>query len=588
MGSALLRSVVHAHPMSRLQRADRVLVAILVPLWLVIFTLHLKTVATHRLAWIGVFVDRPSTVAEPPVVQSLWPGARAVESGLAAGDRLLQIGSSTLHGVGPVGFAARAYHEADDQLEVPVVYRRDAGELRTLLHLTPLRYPWRIAPFAAILVITGVLVLLRVPQAPIGRRFFLGAITYATHWTFFMGGPPIQTYAWAACFLAASLTAFPLCVRAAMVFPPDVSPLLQRRPHWPWVFAVFGPLSFSWLFGTPFSHDVGQRGMLLANVVFIPTFLGVITRSYVLSGPLGRRQLRWALYGLYLGLVPLLLADVVTVARPEVWGIHEVAAAMLMAIPAGFLIGITRYNLFDIDHLIAATATYSMLTFAALAGIVLVVPALAHLVSEQVGVDPRVGQPVLAVLLVGVLWPMRRALRARLEGWLFPEREALRAGVEALLQHIARQSDVRTMLVTTQRRLAALLHASASLACELEENGRVVLLDASGGMGERDLGASIGAALAGARRVIDLQTQRAGGGQRPPGNASADALKSLGEIVLPVLRGENAVGFLAFGPKRSGDVYFRAELALLGAVAQQMSGEILRLDLGRYAPQEVV
>ena len=360
--------------MRSLGRSDRVLLATLTPLWLVIFALHLQAVATHRLAWIGVTVDRPSMAAEYPSVQNLWAGTLAEECGLVAGDRLLRIGESELRGVGAVGFVARAYQEAAALLQVPVVYRRDDREQRTLLRLTPLPYPWHLAPFAAMMVITGVLVLLRVPHAPIGRSFFLGAITYATHWTFFMGGPLVQTYAWAGSFLAASLTAFPLCVGAALVFPADVSPPWQRVPHWPWMFAVFGPLSFSWLFGTPFSHAVGQRGMLLANLVFIPTFLGVITRSYVLSGSLGRRQLRWALYGLYTGLVPLLLADVATVARPEAWGIHEIAAVMLMAIPVGFLIGITRYNLFDIDRLIAATASYSMLSFAALAGIVLVVP----------------------------------------------------------------------------------------------------------------------------------------------------------------------------------------------------------------------
>ena len=158
------------------------------------------------------------------------------------------------------------------------------------------------------------------------------------------------------------------------------------------------------------------------------------------------------------------------------------------------------------------------------------------------------------------------------------------------MHHISRQSDVSAMLVTTERRLVTLLHASAGLACEAGEHGRFLALDASGGMGERELSDALGGAFAGVRGVIDLQAHRAGGRGRQPADAGAHAaLKSLGaEIVLPVLRGGQVAGFLAFGPKRSGDVYVGTELALLGAVAQQMSGAILRLALGRYAPQEVV
>ena len=59
-------------------------------------------------------------------------------------------------------------------------------------------------------------------------------------------------------------------------------------------------------------------------------------------------------------------------------------------------------------------------------------------------------------------------------------------------------------------------------------------------------------------------------------------------MILPVRRGDLLAAFVALGEKRSGDVYTTRDLALLSAVANQLSGDLLRLDLGRYAPRTVV
>ena len=57
------------------------------------------------------------------------------------------------------------------------------------------------------------------------------------------------------------------------------------------------------------------------------------------------------------------------------------------------------------------------------------------------------------------------------------------------------------------------------------------------------------------------------------------ALDSLGAaVLLPVSRGESLTAFIALGPKRSGDVYTSTDLALLAAVADKVSGELLRFE----------
>src|SRR5207253_2364160 len=85
----------------------------------------------------------------------------------------------------------------------------------------------------------------------------------------------------------------------------------------------------------------------------------VITRGFRRAGPVGRRQLKWVVYGLYMGLVPVLLTDLVTALVPRLWWLHEAAVIAEAAIPLSIITAIVRFNFFDIDRLIAATAVAS-------------------------------------------------------------------------------------------------------------------------------------------------------------------------------------------------------------------------------------
>ena len=80
----------------------------------------------------------------------------------------------------------------------------------TTIRLIPVSFPWRILPLTCTLVVTAALVLTRRPGTRVARAFFLLAIAYGLHWTFFFGGPRLQTYAWVIVFFCASLVMLPL------------------------------------------------------------------------------------------------------------------------------------------------------------------------------------------------------------------------------------------------------------------------------------------------------------------------------------------------------------------------------------------
>jgi hypothetical protein len=206
---------------------EAVALAGLLVLWVVCAVLHVRQVAAGKLAWVGVYVTPAAGRDDVPTVRGFWPGAPPDARGaLAVGDRLLRVGDADLRGADPITFVARtqAAVAARPDAQVRVAYERTGTAAETTIALVPVAYPWRMLPLTAGLVGTATLVLLRRRRSPLARGFFLLAIAFGLHWTFFFGGPTWQTEAWAVVFLVASLVVLPAILRAVLLFPPEVAP----------------------------------------------------------------------------------------------------------------------------------------------------------------------------------------------------------------------------------------------------------------------------------------------------------------------------------------------------------------------------
>jgi class 3 adenylate cyclase len=579
------------------------LAAALVSAWAAATAVYVWQVAHDRLAWVGVHVDAAPAADGYPTVRSLWPGTAAETSGLAPGDRLLRVGDLDLRGVGRVGFVARTLEAAGAAGAVPVAFERAGRAGETTLGLTPVGFPWRTLPLTLALVVTGVLVLLRRPGDAGSRAFFLAATVFSIHWTFFFGGPRAFTWAWAVVFALASLVAFPLVLRAAMLFPAEAA-VRGRLPAWPWAFAVFGPISTSWVFGVPLPPAIGLRGAFVVNVVFIATLLAVLTRNYHRSGAIGRRQVRWVLIGFYLGTVPVAFTDVVAGFAPGLWWLHDVGMIAEVAIPICCFIAIDRFNLFDVDRLITATAVYTILSVTLVAAGLMVLPGAAAAGSAAVGIPAAQGQVALSLVLAMALVPAERWLRPRVERLIFAERHALEQGVARLLPELAVCPEPGALLTLVADRLVALLSPAGCVVYGPVAEGWAPLVARGFRPGTPEppplaAGGGLVTALAAQGAPLDVDRWRRRGGRAGP---DAMALDRLGTAVaLPVRRGDVLEAVVCLGRKRSGDVYTSTDRALLAAVADKVSAELLRFDaseilrrtetlrdaLRRYVPEPV-
>ena len=153
------------------------------------------------------------------------------------------------------------------------------------------------------------------------------------------------------------------------------------------------------------ANAVGILGITALGVV------AVIAR-YRRGDATERQQQRWFLAAVSLAAVPLALSAMPGIGGP---GMALVSTAGLLLVPIAVGIAVTRYRLYEIDHLISRTLVYVPLT-ALLAGLYAATLTLLQRLFESVIGDRSDAAIVISTLvLAAVFTPLRRWLEAIVE-----------------------------------------------------------------------------------------------------------------------------------------------------------------------------
>ena len=452
-------------PLARLKPLDRALLVTLLPLWAVLFSLHVKYAAEGRNAWLmlGASVSSPEDAASYPSIRSVandpsiltW----AQTSGLQRGDRLVRIGNTDLRGVGPLGFFARAAEQASDDNWVSVVVERGGETREGEWHLETWPYPrwWWDIPGSVVWLGVALLVLLRAPESRSSRALFHAVVCGMIVTTGISGGPYWLTCASIALtFIFVALT-IPLVLRFWLVLPDEVAQPSAWALRLTWLTApVFPVLLAGFFFGVPLSFWTSFRLMEVVRVVLGVLVVVLLARNYVRSGPVGRRRIKWIVLGVCAGTIPGIGATLLALHDSELSWLPYATSIFTLLVPICFLIAIVRYNLFDIDRLFSTTLSYSGVTIVAVATAVVLLPRVADTASSAVGIAPVSGQIVLVILVALAILPAQRRLRAGIERLLFKQRHAVDRGVEQLLADLTGGSGLEDMAVLTGERLDSL------------------------------------------------------------------------------------------------------------------------------------
>jgi hypothetical protein len=173
------------------------------------------------------------------------------------------------------------------------------------------------------------------------------------------------------------------------------------------------------------------------GVALTATCLLLVRHAYRGADAIGRRRLKWFLFGMYAASVPMLAGFALAAVDPRFIAAAFLSVSALALLPVSLLIAVARYNLFDIDRVISATASYNALLILLISGGLVVVPRAAQAASSFLGLDPTAGQVLVSALLAGFVVPSHRRLRPQIERILFAERHTVDQGMARLLTELS-------------------------------------------------------------------------------------------------------------------------------------------------------
>jgi signal transduction histidine kinase/CheY-like chemotaxis protein len=578
-----------------LARADKALVWTLLPLFGICFALHVREIRRTGLAQPPVFaVPGPGGDGYPRV------GGLRLERGigwrgLQRGDALIQVGDADLRGVGHVGFDAIALEQAGAALEAPLVYERDGRRETTSLRMQPYALPWFRIPLLLSWVGVALLVLWRAPGSRDSRLLFAAFLSFAVFMTPILGGSRLQTVAHHVLFFAGGPLAIVLGFRWLIAYPPEV-PASRRLPSaLAWIGLSHLGVRLGYLFGGPWPPERVPLLALLSDTSFVVAGAAVLWWNYAHADPIGRRRLKWLLYAFLLwGMVSVASLVVAAYGRalPALTFPDMVVATSLamVLLPIGIGISILRYNLVDVDRLLAATAAYAA-TFAAASALALaVIPRIDGWLAQGSALRPAHIDAALLVGFLALAASLGRSLDPGVRRLFFRDRVRVERDARQLIADLGACRSRDELLDLVTRRLEAILRpescrtwvAEAARLRPAAAPGPTVAegaaLDATGPLArslERNPAPLRITARSLAAEVPDLA----------PGERAL--LAALGaEVVVPLREGAGLAAAVFLGPKRSGDIYTSDELSLLRALAERASDELGRLASARELARE--
>jgi class 3 adenylate cyclase len=556
--------------MRRSRTVDWPLLATLLPAYLVLQGVALRSASEHAGWWFPYSVSGAQGEAGHPILDRV----NVLDGPLRVGDRLLRVGDTDLRGLSRAEVRQVEKPLLRGGRPFPVEAERSGERFEVMVGPAPWPYWWMrlLSPMTVVLAATFLFV--RAPHWHLRRRFFVSSL-------FLLSYGPTDVGQMQGLMIATVPLGMTLTLRNAFEWTEAARPLRLWQRVLPWAigFSLAGSMTVYFMLRAS-AGFWPYRIMYGTGAVFFMAALGALVRAYRRSESLERRQLRWVLYGFWVALLPWAVQNVATALGMKldhlVW--EGIAVTAQAAMPLGVVVSVVGYRWLDIDRLISATASLTLLGVAVLGGAVAGVPRVAASASSSVGIDPEAGQIVLSMALAALLVPGYRVLRPWLDRRLFRQQHTLIERFARLRVDLSACRGVEELATRAGEGIDALLNPD-SIATYARTGEAFAPLFVRGRAAPLAF-----EAMSTLVQVLEVKGVPLSTRVKQIGPFERAALETLGaELVVPVLRDRSLVAFTCLAGKRSGDIYTATDLTLLAGVAERCADVLARLDADAVA-----
>lgn len=513
----------------------------------------------------------------PPTLIDFRSGWNAKSSGLRTGDHLLRLGGRDLTGTGPLGLFVETARAGRAGQEVEVTYQRGSAIASTRIELPAGTWMWPALPLSLTWGALAILILTRSSWARAPRNAFWASIGVALTAPLF-GGGYFQTIlsATALSLGAAGMAVFGVrfCISflsSTGTFGAETGEARAARAEtWPWIFAALAPLEASRDFGFFLPPAVGRDGFVGAVALSLGYGLWRLTGRVRHVSPIERRQLYWILFGLYWGAAPLTLAALLAITDERFNPLLAGTVALVAILPVVWVFAIYRFSMLDVDRIIGAATTYSVVAL-------LLITVGAYVNSHFLQQGSMMADVAIALLLIGLSVPGYRWLRPSIERLLFPERVRFHRGIERLHEQVGGCTDREQLWEVAG---LGLYNITDPLSCAI-----YVVADGAASEPVFHRGLASPAAIQHDGGLVAALGDRQGCFHLRPRRdfvltaEERTALQTLqAAVVVPIRQRSRLHSFVVLGEKLSEDIYTASELAAFDQLATTISRSLDRMD----------
>ncbi|MBM3143485.1 MAG: PAS domain S-box protein [Chloroflexi bacterium] len=368
-------------------------------------------------------------------------------------------------------------------------------------------------------------------------------------------------------------------VHLAMVFPQKMpfieqKPLMRFLPSWLVTLLFFIPIARQIL--TP-THPWGYINTWLSSYAYISIgiflFLGsLIYRIARSDSAMIRQQSRIIIFGASLAFGPMMVTFLLPSAFGQLVQLKaNIVFPVLIIFPLSVAYALVRYRMLDVDQIMGITLVYALTIGVAVGIFYLLIASLSRLIPAEVTPDNPVLVAIYLLLLVIGLNPLRGLMHKGINRLFYRTRADYRRVLTHLSQELTISPEMKHTLQMLEQEIQAAL-APERVLIYLYDDAEAVYRHQSTGE-ESDL------VIPAESPLLEHLRRGAGGIWFPQGGALPEelsdesiALEKMGcQVFIPLHYKEKMIGFLALGPRRSGDPYNSDDLGFLEAVAGQSS-----------------